>query len=116
MPPIDLSKLPESRSQFQYTRRDVLLYAVSEGASFDDHKCVFPAVHGAIKAGCGIYLRQRRDSDWTSPRLHLGGPSLPFLVIGTSGNVTPTSRLFLPTLLFSARRVGLYVDVDAEWS
>jgi hypothetical protein len=41
MPPIDLSALPVNETPFQYTRRDVILYAVAEGASFDDHKHVW---------------------------------------------------------------------------
>lgn len=41
MPPVDLSKIPTSKSPFQYTRRDVILYAVAEGASFEDHKYVW---------------------------------------------------------------------------
>jgi hypothetical protein len=40
MAPVDLSTLPSGRSPFQYTRRDSILYAVAEGASFDDHKWV----------------------------------------------------------------------------
>ncbi|KAI9002197.1 HotDog domain-containing protein [Hyaloraphidium curvatum] len=71
MPPVDLSKLPVSRSPFQYTRRDVILYAVAEGASWDDHKFVwerhpefetlptYPTVLG--QKGDGFELRKWED-------------------------------------------------------
>ncbi|KAI9014089.1 HotDog domain-containing protein [Hyaloraphidium curvatum] len=41
MPPVDLSTLPVKRVPFQYTHRDVILYAVAEGAGFEDHKFVW---------------------------------------------------------------------------